>query len=43
MGEEDAKALGLDSEDEEVPKRLEEESETAIGYEEIDDEKKQSK
>jgi hypothetical protein len=37
MGEEDAKELGLDSEDEEVPKRKEEEPET------IDDDTEQSK
>jgi hypothetical protein len=40
MGEEDAKALGLDSEEEEVPKRTEEEREAVVGY---DDDKLQGK
>jgi hypothetical protein len=43
MGEEDAKELGLDSEDEEVPKKIEEEPETIVGCEEIDEDTEQSK
>lgn len=43
MGEEDAKEMGLDSEEEEVPKRLEEEPETIVEAEKIDDDSEQSK
>jgi hypothetical protein len=43
MGEEDAKELDLDSEDEEVPKRTEEEPETGVGYEGLEEDKKRGK
>jgi hypothetical protein len=43
MGEEDAKELGLDSEEEEIPKRLEEERETEVEGEKVEDDSEQSK
>lgn len=43
MGEEDAKELGLDSEEDEVPKGGEEETEREVEGEEIDDDTEKSK
>jgi hypothetical protein len=43
MGEEDAKELGLDSEEEEVSKRLEEEPKTEVAAGKANEDSEQSK